>query len=259
MANPRGRSRRPRSISREKETPLSHGRGNKKQGNHRTAHPEFGELQIIGGTFRGSKLQYEVFRMKEDPVTRPMKGRVREAIFNLIGMEVKGLYAIDLFAGTGALGLEAISRGALGATFIERHVPTARIVAANILSLDVQAITTLKTTSAFLWAKRDLLALDYGKQIAHWNRPTGEPTPWLVFCSPPYQFYLDRQDDLLELISTLAHQAPAGSLLVVEADERFDFQLLPGGPVGEKRTDPWQVRTYPPAVVGIWRKQPTTG
>ena len=81
------------------------------------------ELRIVGGRYRGSKLRYH-----GDPVTRPMKDRVREAIFNLIGMEVEGKHAIDLFAGTGALGLESLSRGASGATFIEKHVPTARVV-----------------------------------------------------------------------------------------------------------------------------------
>ena len=54
---------------------------------------------------------------------RPMKNRVREALFNLIGPSIKGKHAIDLFAGTGALGLEAISRGAVSATLTEQHYP----------------------------------------------------------------------------------------------------------------------------------------
>src|SRR5262249_42961688 len=79
-------------------------------------------VRIIGGEYRGRKLQYS-----GDIRTRPMKDRVREALFNLIGPNVRGMHAIDLFAGTGALGLEAISRGAAGATFIERHYPTAEL------------------------------------------------------------------------------------------------------------------------------------
>src|SRR6185369_13778531 len=78
-------------------------------------------LRIIGGKLRGRKLQYS-----GDLRTRPMKDRVREAVFNLLGPGVKGSHAIDLFAGTGALGLEAISRGAAQATLIERHLPTSR-------------------------------------------------------------------------------------------------------------------------------------
>src|SRR5438105_2010542 len=76
-------------------------------------------LRIIGGSLRGRKLQYT-----GEARTRPMKDRVREAVFNLLGPSVTGSHAIDLFAGTGALGLEALSRGAARATFIERHFPT---------------------------------------------------------------------------------------------------------------------------------------
>src|SRR5258708_31844271 len=90
------------------------------------------EVRIIGGTFRGRKLEYH-----GDPLVRPMKHRTRESLFNLISTECAGYHAIDLFAGTGALGLEALSRGAASATFIEKHVPSARIVEENIRSLGV--------------------------------------------------------------------------------------------------------------------------
>ena len=76
-------------------------------------------LRIVGGKLRGRPLAYS-----GDQRTRPMKDRVREAVFNLLGPAVVGSHAIDLFAGTGALGLEAISRGAVRATFLERHLPT---------------------------------------------------------------------------------------------------------------------------------------
>ena len=65
-------------------------------------------LRIIGGRLRGSVIEYH-----GDPRTRPMKDRVREAAFNLIGPQVVGTFAIDLFAGTGALAFEALSRGAV--------------------------------------------------------------------------------------------------------------------------------------------------
>jgi len=228
------------------------GAGKRARGKGAT-HQQLNDLRIVGGNFRGRKLRYEPFCVADSPITRPMKHRVREAIFNLVGMEIQGLYAIDLFAGTGALGLEAISRGAVGATFIEKHVPTARVMATNITSLYVQSITELKTTSAFLWIKRDLWDAEYGMKNPELDRPSGTLNPWIVFCSPPYAFYVERQSDMLELITTVTQRAPEGSLMVVEADERFDFSLLPGGPVGEKRTDRWQVRTYSPAVVGVWR------
>ena len=64
-----------------------------------------------------------------------MKDRLREAIFNLVGPLPPGMQAWDLFAGTGALGLEAISRGAERATFLEQHYPTAGIIRQNITAL----------------------------------------------------------------------------------------------------------------------------
>ena len=71
--------------------------------------------------------------------------------------------------------------------------------------------------------------------------------PWLVFCSPPYDFFVDRTDQVLELLGTLLSGAPAESLFVVESDGRFDCGLL---------VDPesWDVRRYPPAVVAIYVK-----
>jgi len=213
------------------------------------------DLRIIGGTFRGRKLRYH-----GDPTTRPMKHRVREAIFNLISTESKGHHAIDLFAGTGALGLEALSRGAISATFIEKHVPTARVVEENIAALNVESICTLHTTSAFLWGKRDLPNADCGMRNAELRedkdsaiRNPNSALPWLVFCSPPYAFYVDRQNDMLELINAVLQRAPAESIFIVEADERFDFGLLPGHVAQEKHDRGWDVRTYSPAVVGVWR------
>lgn len=191
-------------------------------------------LRIVGGHFRGSKLRYH-----GDPTVRPMKHRVRESIFNLISVESAGKHAIDLFAGTGALGLEAISRGATSATFIERHVPTSRIVQENIASLGLEDRTTLLTTSAFLWGVRDLPNLRSDIELR-----SKTELPWLVFCSPPYAFFIDREADMLALIAQVTDHAPPGSILLVEADERFDFAKLPGE---------WDVRTYAPAIVGLRR------
>jgi 16S rRNA (guanine966-N2)-methyltransferase len=215
------------------------------------------DLRIIAGRFRGRKLKYEPFRIGDDPVTRPMKHRVRESIFNLVSQGSEGRHALDLFAGTGALGLEALSRGAVHTTFIERHVPTARVIEENIKSLGVENQSTLLTTSAFLWGKRELSKGESGKWKVEEKAESASTTdstfhfplstlPWLVFCSPPYAFYVDRQAEMLELITAIMEHAPLDSLFVVEADERFDFELLPGE---------WDVRTYSPAVVGVWHKR----
>jgi 16S rRNA (guanine966-N2)-methyltransferase len=185
-------------------------------------------LRIIGGKFRGRKLQYS-----GDLRTRPMKDRLREAIFNLMGPSIKKKHAIDLFAGTGALGLEAISRGSDSATLIEQHFPTAKIIAANADLLEVRERVEIATANVFIWHKR-------GPQLPE--------IPWAVFCSPPYDFYVERTDEMLELIGKLIEDAPAESLFLLEADGRFDFSLLP-------QADSWDVRTYSAATVGLFRKK----
>ena len=207
---------------------------------------EAAELRIVGGRFRGRKLKHEPFRTEEDLlVTRPMKHRLRETIFNLVSTGAQGRHAIDLFAGTGALGLEALSRGSTHATFIERHVPTARVIEENILALGVEEETTVLTTSAFLWGKRDL-----AKPEATESSDPLAALPWLVFCSPPYDFFVDRKDEMLGMIASVIHASPTESIIVVESDERFDPALLPAGTAGEA----WDIRAYPPAIVGVWQK-----
>jgi 16S rRNA (guanine966-N2)-methyltransferase len=172
-----------------------------------------------------------------------MKHRTREAIFNLISTECTGRHVIDLFAGTGALGLEALSRGAASATFIEKHVPSARIVQENIRTLDVEDRASLLVTSAFLWAKRDLESDENGPP---------RDQPWLVFCSPPYAFFNERQSEMLDLIARIQKHAPPGSIVVVEADDSFDFAIL-REMRNDKEDTSWDMRSYAPAVVGLWR------
>ena len=184
-------------------------------------------LRIIGGHHRGRVLAYS-----GDPRTRPMKDRVREAVFNLVGTDVKGKLAIDLFAGTGALGLEAISRGAARALFLERHFPTAAIIRQNVATLDATPTAEVLAADTFIWARRQL---------------PGADLPWLVFCSPPYALYTERHDDMLALVMRLLEASPPESVLVVEADEAFDMRSLP-------HADYWDVRIYPPAVIAIYRK-----
>src|SRR6478609_5518293 len=164
-------------------------------------------LRIIGGSFRGRKLKYS-----GDIRTRPMKDRVREAVFNLLGTQVAGSHAIDLFAGTGALGLEAISRGATKATFIERHLPTANLIQENASAIGIAERINVIFGDAFRWTK------DFK---AEGNQPL------TVFCSPPFDFYVERNQEMLDLVARWLEVSPPGSQVVVEADERFDVGSLP--------------------------------
>jgi 16S rRNA (guanine966-N2)-methyltransferase len=158
-----------------------------------------------------------------------MKDRVREAVFNVLGPAVAGKHVVDLFAGTGALGLEALSRGASHALFIEVHHPTAVLLRTNIADLGVAEVAEVVVGNVFLRAR--------------WQSKLSQ-LPWLVFCSPPYAFYVERAAEMLDLIGWLWGAAPPESLFVVESDDRFDLEQLPD--VGS-----WDVRTYSPAVIAI--------
>ncbi|MGH7140923.1 MAG: RsmD family RNA methyltransferase [Pirellulales bacterium] len=193
-------------------------------------HSSAAAVRIIGGELRGRRIEYGA-----DPRTRPMKDRVREAVFNLLG-DVTGMAAIDLFAGTGALGLEALSRGAAAAIFFERHFPTAELIRRNALSFGVAEHCEIIAADTLVRFRRTLALPDLVADL-----------PWLVFCSPPYDFYVSRQDEVLRLLGQFWQDAPRGSIFVVEADECFDFSLLPE-PLG------WDLRKYPPARVGLaWK------
>lgn len=181
-------------------------------------------IRIIGGRFRGSALIYG-----GDNRVRPMKDRTREAVFNLIGPRVREMHVIDLFGGTGAMTIEAISRGAVSGTVIEMHLPTAALLRQNLVSLDLQEICVLRKTDAFYWAKN------------REEHPQGPP--WLVFCSPPYHFYETHLDSMREMLKTLRKSAPGNSLFVIESEERFDHTLLDIPIVEEK------IRVYTPAKI----------
>lgn len=186
-------------------------------------------LRIVGGRLRGRPIRY-----LGDPRTRPMKQRVREAAFNLIGSRVQGTHVVDLFAGTGAITWEAFSRGAVSATVIERHFPTVRVLRENASTLGLTDHLQVVAGDAFVWARRLPSSVQAGDT----------PRPWLACCSPPYDFYVERREDMLWLTAAILEAAPAGSVVLVEADERFDMGLLPS-------TVTWDVRPYSPAVLAV--------
>ncbi len=208
-------------------------------------------LRIIGGRFKALRLEYG-----GDHRVRPMKDRIRESVFNLMGTYARGRHVIDLFAGTGALSFEALSRGAELATLIEIHFPSARVIRHNIALLaekDPQIVQKidLTVTDVFFWGKElaeHNAAKERGESVstAHLRHPLPAGLPWLVFCSPPYDFYVSRQTELLELLAELRKAAPPESVFVIEADRRFDFDLL-GVEIPEKKR-----RSYPPAEIGIF-------
>jgi 16S rRNA (guanine966-N2)-methyltransferase len=179
--------------------------------------------RIIGGRLRGRRLPH----LPGGP-TRPMKDRVRATLFDLLGPLVKDAVAIDLFAGTGSLGFEALSRGCRRAVFAERHFPTAAALRRSAAELGIAEACEIRTGDVLAWSRRlpDLPA----------------DGRWIVFVSPPWAMLTEQPEAMANLVATLMAASPPGSVMAVESDEAFDPGLLP---------DPhnWEHRPLPPAVL----------
>lgn len=102
-------------------------------------------FRIIGGQFKGRSLN-----APSEKTTRPTKSIVRGAVFNICQSWIEGARCLDLFAGSGAIGLEALSRGAVGATFVEVNSSAARVLRENLkqLGLTERGIVLTMTVSA---------------------------------------------------------------------------------------------------------------
>ena len=130
---------------------------------------EKGPVRISGGRARGIELAVP----KGDAV-RPATDGMRQAVFSSLGSRVEGVRFVDLFAGSGAYGLEAFSRGASGGTFVERNAKALACLRRNIAAV-----------SRSLGRSGDELAVEAADAL---SLPTGTgPPPELIFVDPPYE------------------------------------------------------------------------
>ena len=154
-------------------------------------------MRIIGGKFKGRKL-----RSVRGIRTRPTADRTREAIFNIIAFQVQDLRVLDLFAGTGALGIEALSRGAQSAVFIDNSNSALSILRENLAGLSVES-----STRVIQW---DL--------AANLNCLLSMPQAFdLVFMDPPYNKNLIKP--ALEHLHT-SQSLNSGARVIVEHSQR---------------------------------------
>ena len=135
------------------------------------------QLRIIGGVWRGRKLDFPSI-----PGLRPTPDRVRETVFNWLQFDVVGSRCLDLFAGSGALGVEALSRGASVVTFIDEQ---SSVIAAIKSNMNVLAANDVRCLTAD--------ALSYLRNSNSENKFD------IVFCDPPFQ-----QDFLPKIIDALS-------------------------------------------------------
>jgi 16S rRNA (guanine966-N2)-methyltransferase len=197
-----------------------------------------GRLRVIGGDLRSRTLEFQT-----DPRTRPMKDRTREAIFNLLGADLEGFVACDLFAGSGILAIEAISRGASAALAIELLERASQEIRSNAARLGVDEQLIVHRADTFKWHQN---LPDQFRQMGL-RVPAFLEDRWCVFICPPYKLWETNLEDMTELLEKWIDSAPIGSLFAVELDQSTPPDVLP-------MWIDWQKRLYRPALVAIGEK-----
>jgi len=154
----------------------------------------------------------------EGEVTRPITDRVKQSLFDILTpvfAREGDLRVYDCFAGTGSMGLESLSRGAIHATFFEADRPAVKLLRRNIDSLRVGAASQVITGDLFEWFD---------------TQPPSDNTPraGIIFLDPPYRFLTERPADLQRLSRRMVerHLAPDGT--IVFRHDAGDALALPG-------------------------------
>jgi 16S rRNA (guanine966-N2)-methyltransferase len=180
-------------------------------------------MRIISGQRRGHKLEGPKRQ------ARPTSDMVRESIFNILGDSVVDRPVVDLFAGTGALGLEALSRGALRAIFVERDRVIIEVIRRNIQHLRYDDRSSIVCADAYRW----------GKHI----EPSDGP-PLIVFVDPPYRDYVQHPRKLTETLTRIAQHVPPESVIVIEGPEHGAVECLPADVE-------WDIRRYGGTILAV--------
>jgi len=185
------------------------------------------QLRIVAGSLRGRKLTCTV-----NPHLRPTPQMVREALFSILGDAVPDRPFYDVFAGTGVIGLEAVSRGARAVTFVERDFRLVGELEKHIDAFGVGDTANIIRSDVYHWMQR-------------WQ-PLAEAVT--VFLSPPFADFDRRLDDMLGLVGQLQERLHVGSVLVLQSERGAPLDELPG--------HKWDARTYGRNVLQIWVKEP---
>jgi len=154
-------------------------------------------MRVISGSCKGRRLV-----TPKQGLLRPTSDRVKESMFNILGKEVEGKVVLDLFAGTGNLGIEALSRGARRVTFVEKSVEAFKLIKKNLLACKMED-------------RSEILLKDVGQAI-YILKGKGESFD-LILIDPPYEKGLIRETLKKLEIEKIYHD---DSILVIEHDRR---------------------------------------
>ena len=181
-------------------------------------------MRITGGIHRG-----RILKVPEGLEVRPTQDRVREALFNILMHDIAGARFLDLFAGSGAVGLEALSRGAASAAFVE---------------LNARHISFIRANAAMLKIAPQIVQADAYRYIADF---AGAPFD-IVYADPPYA--LGEEQGFLGMAATLAerHVVRPGGLFIAETMSRATLGETPGW-------DLCRDREYGKSRLLVWKRQ----
>ncbi len=174
------------------------------------------QVRIVAGALRGRKLTVVVHEGM-----RPTPQMVREALFSILGNAVPDRVFYDIFAGTGVVGLEAVSRGATSARLIEKDPRQTADIQKYAQDFGVGDKVQVLKADAYRWAER-------------WLPPKD---PVNLFLSPPFPDLSEKAEEFLTLVNVLLEKAPNESVLTIQAEDGFPIERLPNPPA-------WDVRSY---------------
>jgi 16S rRNA (guanine966-N2)-methyltransferase len=161
-------------------------------------------MRVIAGIYRS-----RILKSLKGLALRPTSDRLRETLFNVLGVGIHGSRFLDVFAGTGAVGIEALSRGAEHVCFIENHAPSAALIRKNLAALEVPSGVTVLCADAI----RGLESLEA-------KIKTGDAAYDYIFIDPPYAASAD-YSRVLQKIG--ASKLLDGGIVTVEHRKTFDL------------------------------------
>lgn len=156
-------------------------------------------MRVIAGTYRS-----RVLKSLKGLALRPTSDRLRETLFNVLGAGISESRFLDVFAGTGAVGIEALSRGAIHATFIENHAPGAALIRKNLASLEITSAANVICADAL----KGLLALEAAAHQYDY-----------IFIDPAYAATEDYSRVMKHVASS--NVLAAGGIVIVEHRKTF--------------------------------------
>ncbi len=191
-----------------------------------------GSLRIASGQLRGRKIE-----VPAGLSVRPMRTRVRESLFNSIQEKLEAARVLDVFAGSGAIGIEAVSRGARQAVHVEKDAAVRNLLRKNLETLGIIAQCKIMDADAYRITKRP---------------PPGGGFE-IILLDPPFPDYSLPGAIPWKLATELAASAwlEPGGLLAIEYPLREDIESPPPGLTA------WERRRYGETCLAIWEKDPS--